>query len=118
VNGAIYALPYDVLKDFEPISLISSNPAMIVAKKAMPALPPAADISSHEAMCEKCQKATSRLVGPRVRPWSSRAAPSTLRGRAMRDGAVKFVMLPARGAAPRAAQFSASRTNLRFIRND
>ena len=37
MNGAIYALPYDVLKDFEPISLISSNPAMIVAKKAMPA---------------------------------------------------------------------------------
>jgi len=24
VNGAIYALPYDVLKDFEPISMISS----------------------------------------------------------------------------------------------
>jgi tripartite-type tricarboxylate transporter receptor subunit TctC len=37
VNGAIFALPYDVVKDFEPISLISSNPAMIVAKKAMPA---------------------------------------------------------------------------------
>ena len=36
-NGAIYALPYDVLKDFEPISLISSNPAMIVARKDMPA---------------------------------------------------------------------------------
>src|SRR5262249_7627086 len=37
VNGAIYALPYDVLKDFDPILLISSNPVMIVAKKTMPA---------------------------------------------------------------------------------
>jgi tripartite-type tricarboxylate transporter receptor subunit TctC len=37
VNGAIYALSYDVLKDFEPVALISSNPYLVVAKKAMPA---------------------------------------------------------------------------------
>jgi tripartite-type tricarboxylate transporter receptor subunit TctC len=35
-NGALYALPYDVLKDFEPISLLASNPQLILAKKAMP----------------------------------------------------------------------------------
>jgi tripartite-type tricarboxylate transporter receptor subunit TctC len=33
INGAIYALPYDVLNDFEPISLISSLPLLIVAKE-------------------------------------------------------------------------------------
>jgi tripartite-type tricarboxylate transporter receptor subunit TctC len=37
VNGAIYPLSYDVLKDFEPISLISSNPYIIVARKEVPA---------------------------------------------------------------------------------
>jgi tripartite-type tricarboxylate transporter receptor subunit TctC len=37
VNGAIYELSYDVLKDFEPISLISSNPYIIVARKSLPA---------------------------------------------------------------------------------
>jgi tripartite-type tricarboxylate transporter receptor subunit TctC len=37
VNGAIYTLQYDLLKDFEPIALLSSNPGLIVAKKAMPA---------------------------------------------------------------------------------
>src|SRR5580692_7333173 len=37
VNGAIYELSYDVLKDFEPISLISSNPYIIVARKGVPA---------------------------------------------------------------------------------
>jgi tripartite-type tricarboxylate transporter receptor subunit TctC len=37
VNGAVYALKYDVLNDFEPISLIATNPLLIVAKKAMPA---------------------------------------------------------------------------------
>jgi tripartite-type tricarboxylate transporter receptor subunit TctC len=35
-NGALYGLQYDLLKDFEPISLISSFPGLIVAKKAMP----------------------------------------------------------------------------------
>jgi hypothetical protein len=37
VNGAIYPLQYDTLRDFEPISLISTQPALVVAKKAMPA---------------------------------------------------------------------------------
>jgi tripartite-type tricarboxylate transporter receptor subunit TctC len=37
VNGAIYSLPYDVFNDFEPISLIASNPQLLVAKKAIPA---------------------------------------------------------------------------------
>jgi tripartite-type tricarboxylate transporter receptor subunit TctC len=37
LNGAIYALQYDLVKDFEPISLLASNPMVIVAKKAMPA---------------------------------------------------------------------------------
>jgi len=36
-NGALYTLPYDVLKDFEPISLISRFPILIVARKSMPA---------------------------------------------------------------------------------
>jgi len=37
VNGAIYELPYHVLNDFEPVSLLATNPQMIVAKKAVPA---------------------------------------------------------------------------------
>src|SRR5215472_10074177 len=37
VNGAIYTLPYDVLKDFEPVAMIATNPQLIVAKKAVPA---------------------------------------------------------------------------------
>jgi tripartite-type tricarboxylate transporter receptor subunit TctC len=36
VNGAIYQLAYDVLGDFEPISLVASNPQLIVAKKTFP----------------------------------------------------------------------------------
>jgi tripartite-type tricarboxylate transporter receptor subunit TctC len=36
-NGAVYALPYDVLSDFQPIALIASSPLLLVAKKDMPA---------------------------------------------------------------------------------
>jgi tripartite-type tricarboxylate transporter receptor subunit TctC len=35
VNGAIYPLPYDLLEGFEPISLIASNPQLIITKKAI-----------------------------------------------------------------------------------
>jgi tripartite-type tricarboxylate transporter receptor subunit TctC len=37
VNGAIYALPYDLLNDFEPIALVATTPQVILSKNAMPA---------------------------------------------------------------------------------
>ncbi len=37
VNGAIYDLPYDLLKDLEPIALLPANPQLIVSKKSVPA---------------------------------------------------------------------------------
>ena len=36
-SGAIYPLPYDLIKDFEPVALIATQPFLIVAKKSMPA---------------------------------------------------------------------------------
>jgi tripartite-type tricarboxylate transporter receptor subunit TctC len=35
VSGAIYALQYDVLNDFEPVALLANNPQVIVAKRSM-----------------------------------------------------------------------------------
>jgi tripartite-type tricarboxylate transporter receptor subunit TctC len=37
VNGAIYDLPYDLLKDLEPVARLPSNPQFIVSKKSVPA---------------------------------------------------------------------------------
>src|ERR1700724_3028570 len=37
VNGAIYDLPYDLLRDLEPVAQLPSNPQWIVAKKSVPA---------------------------------------------------------------------------------
>jgi tripartite-type tricarboxylate transporter receptor subunit TctC len=35
-NGAIHSLSYDVVKDFEPISLLPSNNQLIIARNAIP----------------------------------------------------------------------------------
>ena len=37
VNGAIYKLPYDLLTDLAPVSLLVSNPQLIVANPKLPA---------------------------------------------------------------------------------
>jgi tripartite-type tricarboxylate transporter receptor subunit TctC len=37
VNAALYALPYSVLDDFEPISVIADIPVLIVSRKSIPA---------------------------------------------------------------------------------
>ena len=36
VNGATYTLQYDVVKDFEPVSLVADCPMWIVAKYGLP----------------------------------------------------------------------------------
>jgi tripartite-type tricarboxylate transporter receptor subunit TctC len=36
LNGTVYSLTYDVSKDFEPISLVFSNPWLLAAKNALP----------------------------------------------------------------------------------
>ena len=37
VNGAVFTLQYNVLNDFEPVSLLATQPQLIIARKAMPA---------------------------------------------------------------------------------
>jgi tripartite-type tricarboxylate transporter receptor subunit TctC len=36
-SGAIYPLQFDLVKDFEPVGLISTQPFLVVARKTMPA---------------------------------------------------------------------------------
>jgi tripartite-type tricarboxylate transporter receptor subunit TctC len=37
LNGPMFTLQYDLIKDFEPVGLVCSDPLMIVGKKALPA---------------------------------------------------------------------------------
>jgi tripartite-type tricarboxylate transporter receptor subunit TctC len=36
-NGAIYSLPYDLLRDFEPVAMVASNPQLVLGKHEIPA---------------------------------------------------------------------------------
>jgi tripartite-type tricarboxylate transporter receptor subunit TctC len=36
-NGALYSLPYDLLTDFEPVSMLPSEPNLILSKASIPA---------------------------------------------------------------------------------
>jgi tripartite-type tricarboxylate transporter receptor subunit TctC len=90
LNGAIYALPYDVVKDFDPIALISSNPHLIVAKASFPAK------DLHEFI------AWLKLNPERASAGTAGAGTSTHLGGLLfqQSAGVRFQLVPYRGAAP------------------
>jgi tripartite-type tricarboxylate transporter receptor subunit TctC len=61
INGAVLDLPYDVLKDFQPVSLIATAQLLIVARKTLPA----DDLKGLIAwLREKSGRATQGTGGP------------------------------------------------------
>jgi tripartite-type tricarboxylate transporter receptor subunit TctC len=61
VNGAIYTLPYDVQKDFDPVARLPSNPYVVVARKDLPA----SDLKELVAwLTANPDKATQGTAGP------------------------------------------------------
>jgi tripartite-type tricarboxylate transporter receptor subunit TctC len=64
VNGVIYARRFDLLNDFDPVALISSNPALIVAKNTMPANNLREFIAWLAANPDKVSAGTSGIGGP------------------------------------------------------
>src|SRR5215470_4271305 len=90
LNGAIYALPYDVVKDLEPIALISSNPHVIVAKAALPAK----DLRELIGWLKLNQdKASAGTAGAGASTHMAALLFQQLTG-------VRFQLVPYRGAAP------------------
>ncbi len=64
VNGAVFTLQYNVLNDFEPVSLIAAQPQLIIAKKAMPANELTALIGWLRANPDKASQGTSGAGSP------------------------------------------------------
>jgi tripartite-type tricarboxylate transporter receptor subunit TctC len=62
-NGAVYTLNYDVLNDFEPVSLLADTPQLIVAKKAIPANDLLGLIAWLKANPDKASMGTSGVGG-------------------------------------------------------
>jgi tripartite-type tricarboxylate transporter receptor subunit TctC len=90
LNGAIYPLSYDLLKDFEPISLVASNPMVIVAKKAMPANDLAELIEWLKANPDKASAGTTGTGG------ASHVAAILFQ----KETGTRFQFVPYRGLAP------------------
>ena len=89
-NGAIYALTYDVLNDFEPISLLASVPYLIVARKSLPV----DDLKGLIAWLKaNADKATAGTAGV--------GAPQHIFGTLFQAmSGTRFQFVPYRGAAP------------------
>jgi tripartite-type tricarboxylate transporter receptor subunit TctC len=63
-SGAIYPLPFDLLKDFEPIALIATQPFLIAARKTMPAKDLNELIAWLKANADKASQGNSGVGSP------------------------------------------------------
>lgn len=90
INGAIYSLKYDLLNDFAPISLIATQPLLVVGRKDLPASSLSELIAWLKASPGKGLQGTA---GP--------AAASHIAGLLFqRASNTQFQLVPYRGAAP------------------
>jgi tripartite-type tricarboxylate transporter receptor subunit TctC len=64
VSGAVYLLQFDLLKDFEPIALIATQPFLIVARKTLPAHNLTELITWLKANSEKASQGTAGIGSP------------------------------------------------------
>jgi tripartite-type tricarboxylate transporter receptor subunit TctC len=90
VNPAIYALPYDTVKDFEPIVLLAISAPLIVGKLPLPAVNLKDLIAWLKANPDK---ATQGTIGPGSPPHVAGVAFQTMTG-------TRFRFVPYRGTAP------------------
>jgi tripartite-type tricarboxylate transporter receptor subunit TctC len=90
VNGAVYPLAYDVVRDFEPVAFIAGTPWLICAKKDLPAN----DLQGLIAWLKaNPDKASSGTAGP--------GSPSHLGGILFQNiTGTRFALVPYRGTAP------------------
>jgi tripartite-type tricarboxylate transporter receptor subunit TctC len=63
-NGVIYALPYDLIQDFAPVSLLPSEPLVIAVRKTMPVNSLKELIAWLKAHPNKATSGTSGVGGP------------------------------------------------------
>jgi len=64
LNGATYALQYDLIKDFAPISLVANGPLMVVARKTLPADDFKSLVAWLEANHDKASAGTGGIGAP------------------------------------------------------
>jgi tripartite-type tricarboxylate transporter receptor subunit TctC len=103
-NGAAFPLSYDLLSDFEPVSLLVSNPLLIVARKTMTAKDLPELIAWLKANPGKASEGTTGPGG------SSQVAGIYFQ----KETGTRFQLVPYRGAAPIMQDLLAGRIDLMF----
>jgi tripartite-type tricarboxylate transporter receptor subunit TctC len=104
VNGATYTLPFDVMKDFEPVSLVADCPVWIVARQALPAK----DLTELIAwLKDNPGKATVGILGVG-------GGADVLGTYFQRDTGTRFQFVPYRGGAPMIQDLVAGQIDLTF----
>ena len=102
LNGAIYPLKYDLLKDLEPVSLLVSAPALIIGNSTTPAKDLNELIAWLKANPDKASAGVfatwARLLGVHFQNSTS----------------TRFQLVPYRGAAPAMQDLLAGHINLMF----
>src|SRR6516162_762431 len=104
VNGATYKLQYDVVKDFEPVSLVADCPVWIVARQA---LPPNNMIELATWLKENPGKATVGIPGVG-------GGADVLGTYFQRNTGTSFQFVPYRGGAPMIQDLVAGQIDLTF----
>ena len=90
VNASVYPLNYDTLKDFEPISMLSNGPMLIMSRNSLPAKDLKELVAWLKANPENVTFGTGGLASP---PHISGLSLQTVTGN-------KFQFVPFRGSAP------------------
>ena len=90
VNASVYPLPYDTLKDFEPISMLSNGPMLIMSRNAIAAKNLQELIAWLKANPDTVTFGTGGLASP---PHISGLSLQAITGN-------KFQFVPFRGSAP------------------
>jgi len=102
LNGAFYSLPYDVLNDFVPISLLVASPNVLFASKAVPAK----DLKELIAWLKANPNKASVGVAA--------AAQRLLAAFFQKETGTHFVLVPYRGNAPEVQDLAAGQIDLMF----
>jgi len=90
VNASVYPLPYDTLRDFEPISMLSNGPMLIMSRNSIPAKNLQELIAWLKANPDNVTFGTGGLASP---PHISGLSLQAVTGN-------KFQFVPFRGSAP------------------
>jgi tripartite-type tricarboxylate transporter receptor subunit TctC len=103
VNAVSYQLPYDVVSDFEPVSLIATQPVIIISSKRMPAT----NLKELIAWLKAHPKASAGNAGVGT---ASHLAAFFFR----RETGTQFELVPYRGGAPAMQDMLGGQIDLMF----